>query len=188
MFRVQHHCHLDWRSIFDSLDMEIRYQAQLFVPKGGSSRCLQNIAQRQISSNFRGGRVSSKQGRDGKTRGRHRTAWSGFAFCEQENQIRLGPKSTSKPPFFFLTYVFPMIIEMMLFAFGSCAFAGFLKKHILPISRKCSKRNFKWAFLYWKPNIVSVLDLHQTDSYWRAHETKWISQSEGGPHRSERQR
>ena len=74
MFRVQHHCHLDWRSIFDSLDMEIRYQAQLFVPKGGSTRCLQNIAQRQISSNFRGRRVSSKQGRDGKTRGRHRTA------------------------------------------------------------------------------------------------------------------
>ena len=74
MFRVQHHCHLDWRSIFDSLDMEIRYQAQLFVPKGGSTRCLQNIAQRQISSNFRRRRVSSKQGRDGKTRGRHRTA------------------------------------------------------------------------------------------------------------------
>ena len=31
-------------------------------------------------------------------------------------------------------------------ALGICAFAGFFKKHILPIFRKCSKWSFKWAF------------------------------------------
>ena len=35
-------------------------------------------------------------------------------------------------------------------ALGICAFAGFFKKHILPIFRKCSKRSFKWAFFVVK--------------------------------------